>query len=57
MADEAPKSQGIPAKLTLNLLAPHAAIFSKKEVDQVRDLQRSGSMSAQYGAALESNRL
>ena len=57
MADEAPKSQGIPAKLTLNLLAPHAAIFSKKEVDQVRDLQRAGSMSAQYGAALESNRI
>ena len=35
-ADEAPKSQGIPAKLTLNLLAPHEAIFAKKEVDQVR---------------------
>jgi len=35
-ADEAPKqSQGIPAKLTLNLLAPHKAIFSKAEVDQV----------------------
>ena len=36
LADEAPKaSQGIPAKLTLNLLAPHKAIYSKAEVDQV----------------------
>jgi len=35
LADEAPKSQGIPTKLTLNLLAPHQAIFTKKEVDQV----------------------
>ncbi|KAJ1494408.1 putative ATP synthase delta chain precursor, mitochondrial [Baffinella frigidus] len=36
MAEE-PKAAGgaIPAKLTLNLLAPHAAIFSKKLVDQV----------------------
>jgi hypothetical protein len=33
-AEEA-KSQGIPAKLTLNLLAPHQAIFSKAAVDQV----------------------
>jgi len=37
MADEAPKAAAgaIPAKLTLNLLAPHTAIFSKKLVDQV----------------------
>ena len=36
LADEAPKTaQGIPAKLTLNLLAPHSAIFKAKEVDQV----------------------
>eukprot|EP00802_Teleaulax_amphioxeia_P024431 Tamp_25130.p1 GENE.Tamp_25130~~Tamp_25130.p1 ORF type:complete len:174 (+),score=47.31 Tamp_25130:36-524(+) len=35
-ADEAPKaSQGIPSKLTLNLLAPHQAIFKAQEVDQV----------------------
>ena len=37
VADEAPKaSQGIPSKLTLNLLAPHQAIFKAQEVDQVR---------------------
>jgi len=37
MADDAKLASGgtIPAKLTFNLLAPHAAIFSKKEVDQV----------------------
>ena len=36
VADEAPKaSQGIPAKLTLNLLAPHQSIFKAQEVDQV----------------------
>ncbi len=32
---EAKSSQAIPTKLTLNLTAPHVAIFTKKEVDMV----------------------
>ncbi len=32
---DAKSSQAIPTKLTLNLTAPHVAIFTKKEVDMV----------------------